>query len=102
MFSFIFLFFFSSFFFFLLINFLFNFMCGVFLCNNVCSFLPHMKQFMKQFDSNVNYRNKFEVGIPVVYKEIEKFVIEDTSSDEDTGTASECTDYSDTDIADEY
>ena len=33
--------------------------------------------------------------------EIEKFIIEVTSSDEDTDTASECTDYSDTDTAEE-
>ena len=57
---------------------------------------------MEQFDSNVNYRIKFKVDIPVVSKEIEKFVNEATSSDEDTDTASECTDYSDTDAAAEY
>ena len=53
---------------------------------------------MKQFDSKVNYRIKFKVDIPVVSKKLEKFVIEVTSSDE----ALECTDYSDTDTADEY
>ena len=57
---------------------------------------------MEQFDSDVNYRLKFKVDISVVSKEIEKFVIEVTSSDEDTDTASECTDYSDTDAAAEY
>ena len=57
---------------------------------------------MKQSDSNVNYRIRFKVDIPVVSKEIEKFAIEVTSSDEDMDTASECTDYSDTDTADEY
>ena len=36
-----------------------------------------------------------------VEEEIEKFIIEVTSSDEDTDSASECTDYLDTDTAEE-
>ena len=37
-----------------------------------------------------------------VDEEIEKFIIEVTSSDEDTDSASECTDYLDPDTAEEY
>ena len=35
-------------------------------------------------------------------EEIEKLVFEVTSNDEDTDTASACTDYSETDTAEEY
>ena len=37
----------------------------------------------------------------ICYKEMEKIVIQVTSSDEDTDTATECSDYSDTVSADE-
>ena len=52
---------------------------------------------MKQFDSNVNYRINFSA----IFQSL-RMKIEVTSSDKDTDTASECTDYSDTDTADEY